>query len=181
MPKLATLIARARSTYLCALDADDKLDTRFFEKTLEAFARDPGLTFVSTRLQMFGIEDRQWPSGNRCDLSALLCDVSVIPALVRRDAVQAVGGYDEGMPGQGNEDWDLWISLVEFGHRGVILPEVLFYYRRRHGSMAEQCNAGERRLQLMDYMVRKHGASYRQHLIEVLLWKEGEIQRAPAS
>ena len=169
------LIARARGTYLCALDADDKLDTRFFEKTLEAFARDPGLTFVSTRLQMFGIEDRQWPSGNRCDLSALLCDVSVIPALVRRDAVQAVGGYDEGMPGEGNEDWDLWISVVESGHRGVILPEVLFYYRRRHGSMAEQCNAGERRLQLMDYMVRKHGASYRQHLIDVLLWKEGEI------
>jgi glycosyltransferase involved in cell wall biosynthesis len=170
------LIARARGTYLCALDADDRLDPRFFAETLGAFERDPSLSFVSTHLQMFGTEDRRWPDEPRCTFPMLLCDDTVITAaLVRRDAVLSVGGYDERMPGQGDEDWDLWISLVEAGHRGLILPDVLFYYRRRQGSMCDQCTTSEAHLELLLYIVRKHLGSYRRHLLEVLLWKEERI------
>lgn len=170
------LIERARGTYLCALDADDRLAPAFLERTLEAFERDPGLTFVSTHLQMFGDEHRQWPDDDRCTFPMLLCDDTVITAaLVKKDAVTGVGGYDAQMPGQGDEDWDLWISLVESGHRGVILPEVLFHYRRRRGSMCDQCTSGPLHINLTRYLIRKHAASYRTHLLEVLLWKEARI------
>jgi len=176
------LISEARGTYMCALDADDVLHETFLERTLAAFEDDRALTFVSTHLQMFGIDDRLWPEIDRCDLAALLVDDTVITAaLVKRDAVLRVGGYDTNMPAQGDEDWDLWISLVKAGHRGRILPEVLFFYRRRHGSMLEDCTSGPTYLSLVNYIVRKHEAAYRTHLPEVLNEKEravGELRRA---
>jgi glycosyltransferase involved in cell wall biosynthesis len=170
------LIERARGTHLCALDADDRLAPAFLERTLGAFEQDPGLTFVSTHLQMFGDEHRQWPDDDRCTFPMLLCDDTVITAaLVKKDAVTGVGGYDAKMPGQGDEDWDLWISLVENGYRGLILPEVLFHYRRRRGSMCDQCTSGPLHINLTRYLIRKHAASYRAHLLDVLLWKEARI------
>jgi glycosyltransferase involved in cell wall biosynthesis len=173
------LIEKARGQYLCALDADDKLHPQYFEKTLDAFAADPSLTFVGTLLQMFGEENGIWPAHRCCDLATLLCDDTVItPALVRRDAVSSVGGYDEAMPHQGDEDWDLWISLVERGHRGVILADVLFYYRRRPNSMCIDCTTGQKHIDLIEYIVGKHTASYRTHFWHVLAWKEAHLRQA---
>ncbi len=176
------LISRARGEYFCALDADDKLHPQFLEKTVATLDSDSSLTFVSTHLRMFGLEDRTWPSEPRCDLPALLAEDTVITAaLVRRAAVIAVGCYDERMPHQGDEDWDLWISLAEAGYKGGTLPDVLFFYRRRLGAMSAGCSVGVVHIDLMRYLIRKHGDSYRAHLLEVLLWNEreiGELRRA---
>jgi hypothetical protein len=79
------------------------------------------------------------------------------------------------MPHQGDEDWELWLRLVRAGHRGSIIPETLFYYRRRRGSMSEACTSGETHLDLVRYIVRKHGEAYRESLHEVLLAKEDVI------
>ncbi|MBM3819129.1 MAG: glycosyltransferase family 2 protein [Acidimicrobiia bacterium] len=167
------LIERARGEYLCALDADDTLHPAYLEKTLGVLEDDPSLGFVSTRLQTFGAETRVWPDDTRCDLVTLLCDDPVhCAALVRRSAVLAVGGYDEGMPHQGHEDWDLWISLVESGHRGVILDDVLFFYRRRPGSMCDECTTGAVHIESAEYLVRKHAASYRAHWEQVARFKD---------
>jgi hypothetical protein len=86
--------------------------------------------------------------------------------------VLAVGGYDTSMPVQGDEDWDLWLTLVERGHRGVILPEVLFHYRRRAGSMSTVAWYGDGHLPLASYRVAKHRESYRAHLVDVLLHQD---------
>ena len=167
------LIQRARGEYLCALDADDKLHPEYLEKTAAALGEDPSLGFVSTRLQTFGADTRVWPDDTRCDLVTLLCDDPVhCAALVRRSAVLSVGGYDERMPHQGNEDWDLWISLVEAGHSGMILDDILFFYRRRPGSMCDGCTRGEVQIDATKYIVRKHAASYRTHWQDVVRFKD---------
>ena len=135
------LIARARGTYLCALDADDKLHPQYLEKTIEVLEREPSVVFVSTRLQMFGAETRVWPENLRCDLSTLLLDDPVhCAALARRSAVLAVGGYDQQMPHQGNEDWDLsiespggrWHRRNPPGRPVLLSPSAGFDVRRVH-------------------------------------------------
>ena len=164
------LIARASGTYLCALDADDKLDPRFFEHLLARFARDPDLSFVSCWLQAFGDESFAWQP-ERCDLVTLLGECTVAtPALVRRDQVQAIGGYDGRA--SCHEDWDVWLRLVAAGRRGVIVPETLFHYRRRAGSMSQEQDGLER---AMPYFVEKHRALYKQHMFEVLMRQEAEL------
>jgi hypothetical protein len=110
-----------------------------------------------------------------CDLPRLLWENTVLTAaVVRRDAVLAVGGYDEAMPHQGDEDWDLWLTLVERGGRGVILPEILFNYRRRQGSLLTQAWWGPGHMPLARYRVAKHERFYRAHLVDVLLHQDAE-------
>jgi hypothetical protein len=70
---------------------------------------------------------------------------------------------------------------VKQGYVGTIVPEVLFYYRRRAGSMSSICCSGEPHQRLTRYLVEKHHDSYDRHLLEVLLRKEretGELLRA---
>jgi hypothetical protein len=117
-----------------------------------------------------------WPDDLSCDLRTLLLDDPVhCAALTRRSALLAVGGYDEQML-QGNEDWDLSISVLEAGWSGVILPDVLFYYRRRPGSMCDECTRGQLHLDLMEYLFKKHESSYRLFGPDLLKAKEARIR-----
>jgi glycosyltransferase involved in cell wall biosynthesis len=165
-------ISHSTGAYLCALDADDRLEPSYLSKAVPVLDRDPSITFVSSWLRTFGEESWDW-TPERCDLPTLLWEDTVLTAaLVRREAVLAVGGYDTSMPVQGDEDWDLWLTLVERGHRGVILPEVLFHYRRRAGSMSTVAWYGDGHLPLASYRVAKHRESYRAHLVDVLLHQD---------
>ena len=170
------LIAQARGEYLCSLDADDLLHPRYLEATVAVPRHQsaPDLRVVTTsnvRCGNAGVAGR-----GPVRLPMLLCDDTVITAaLVRRSAVVAMGGFDEQMPSQGDEDWALWLALVESGHLGTILPDVLFYYRQRPNSMCLECTQGDTHLRLVEYLVKKHEGSYRRHLEDVLLWKEARI------
>lgn len=167
-------IANSAGEYLCALDADDRLESSYLAKAVPVLDGDPSLTFVSCWLRAFGEEEWEWKP-ERCDLPTLLWEDTVLTAaLVRREAVLAVGGYDTAMPTQGDEDWDLWLTLVERGYRGVILREVLFNYRRRAGSMSTVCWYGPGHLPLASYRVAKHRDTYRGHLVDVLLHQDAE-------
>jgi len=160
--------------FLCALDADDKLAAEWLEKAARVLDENPGVAFVSHWLQTFGDERWSWKP-ERCDLPSLLARNAVNgAALVRRTAFDAVGGYDESMR-QGCEDWDFWLRLVEGGFAGVIIPEVLFYYRRRSESMSRVMLDDQKYRHPLDVLVRKHEAAYREHLIPVLVAKESEV------
>jgi glycosyltransferase involved in cell wall biosynthesis len=165
-------IARSTGEYLCALDADDRLDPSYLGKAVDVLDRDPSVTFVSAWLRVFGDEEWDWKP-ERCDLPTLLWENTVLTAaLVRRDAVISAGGYDAAMPVQGDEDWDLWLRLVAQGHRGVILRQSLFNYRKRPGSMSANSWYGPGHLPLTKYRITKHEAIYREYLEEVLLHQD---------
>jgi glycosyltransferase involved in cell wall biosynthesis len=168
-------IREAKGRYLCALDADDVLLPTAFERAAGLLDGSPELAFASFWLENFGEIESLWQPTS-CDLPTLLgeCTVST-SALVRKTALEAVGTYDEGMPLQGYEDWDLWITLVERGHAGAIIPEVLFRYRRRPDSMSAVCCSGNGHLALMEYLVDKHAASYERHLGDVLRVKDRQL------
>jgi GT2 family glycosyltransferase len=166
----------ATGRYLCALDADDLLHHQWFEKAIRVLEDDRSLTFVSHWLRAFGAETWDW-TPERCDVESLLTRNTVNgAALVRREAFESIGGYDESMT-HGCEDWDLWLTMVERGYRGTIIPEVLFFYRRRLESMSQVMLRGETHLQLVERLIRKHEASFRQHLPELVMDKETAIQR----
>jgi hypothetical protein len=43
----------------------------------------------------------------------------------------------------GYEDWDFWISMHEQGAKAHVIPEELFYYRRKPQSMIDDAEARE--------------------------------------
>jgi glycosyltransferase involved in cell wall biosynthesis len=165
--------AHARGELFCALDADDKLAPEWFEKAVRMLDERRDVAFVSHWLETFGDERWTWKP-ERCDLPSLLARNAVNgAALVRRAAFEAVGGYDATMR-QGCEDWDFWLRLVERGFSGAIIPEVLFYYRRRSDSMSRVMLDEQQYRRPLEVLVRKHEAAYRDHMIPVLVAKEAE-------
>src|SRR5262245_17371782 len=172
-------IRETSGEYLCSLDADDRLEPTFLEKSVAALDADPGLAFVSHWLRTFGDETGEWRPSS-CDLPALL-DVNSVngAALVRRSAVLSVRGFDESLR-DGCEDWDLWIGLVERGLRGAILPEVLYAYRRRPGSLSRTMLAGRGHPHLYRRLVEKHAESFRRHLPALLNRRDLDLSRLEA-
>jgi glycosyltransferase involved in cell wall biosynthesis len=165
----------ASGTLFCALDADDKLAPTWFEKAIKALDERTDLAFVSHWLETFGDEHWIWKP-ECCDLPALLARNTVNgAALVRRQAFEAVGGYDASMR-DGCEDWDFWLRLVERGFAGAIIPEVLFYYRRRSDSMSREMLDQQRYRRPLDTLIAKHEEAYRAHLPAILVAKETEAQ-----
>jgi glycosyltransferase involved in cell wall biosynthesis len=175
LPAARNLAARhAAGEILCALDADDRLAPTWFEKGLQVLDAQPGIAFVSHWLETFGDERWTWTPG-RCDLPSLLARNAVNgAALVRKEAFDAAGGYDESMR-EGCEDWDLWLRLVEAGRPGTIVPEILFYYRRRAASMSRVMLDPDAYRRPLETLVRKHRAAYRAHLVDVLVAQEAEV------
>jgi glycosyltransferase EpsE len=49
--------------------------------------------------------------------------------MLRRTAIQDVGGYTEGKITRRGQDLDLWFKLYEKGYRGKNLNEIFLYYR----------------------------------------------------
>jgi glycosyltransferase involved in cell wall biosynthesis len=173
-------IEQARGSLICALDCDDRLHPTYFSKAVDVLASRPEIAFVSCWLETFGAEKWVWEQ-NDCSFPALLNECTVLTAaLVRRDALMAVGGYDTTMCEQGYEDWDLWISLVEKNFVGTILPEVLFYYRRRVDSMSATCTRRDVHVRLLRHIIEKHIDAYRAHRHALIALRERAIGKVLA-
>src|SRR6266567_1379857 len=105
-------IREAAGRYLSFLDADDVLEPAFLERTVHLLEADPSLAFVSCWLVGFG-ESRFLCTPATCDFPHLLAEDTVCTAaLTRKDALVAVGGFDDTMPLPGYESWDLAIGLL---------------------------------------------------------------------
>lgn len=164
-------IAATTGELVCCLDADDRLAPQWLERGVALLDDDPGLSFASHWLRTFGDEAWTWQPV-RSDLTALL-DVNTLngAALIRRQAAIAIGGFDESMR-DGCEDWEFWIRMTEAGHRGAIIPEFLYEYRRRPESMSRAMNGDAAHLRLYAALIERHRASYGQHLPDLLLRRE---------
>lgn len=121
----------ARGKYLVPLDADDELRPTFMERLHAAIECRPDAAYAHCWAELFGntsllYATRPWnPFWLTRANSVIGC------VMMRREAWQAVGGYDETMVGF-PEDWELWIRFYEEGWDQVLVPEPLFRYRR-HG------------------------------------------------
>ncbi|MBN1664770.1 MAG: glycosyltransferase family 2 protein [Deltaproteobacteria bacterium] len=168
-------MSQAQGEYLCALDADDRLHPEFFQKSIALLENNPHIAFASCWIQMFGDENSLWKQ-DHCDLTTLLCECTVAtPSLVRKSTALSIGGYDEN-PNLGyNEDWDFWLSLVEKGFRGQIIPEVLFYYRKQPNSRAAAYPWDETYLTSLRTIFNKHKQSYLDHIQPVINYPDHAI------
>lgn len=173
-------IREARGRYVSCLDAADVFKPTFLQRTVEALESDRSAAFASCWLTAFGESEFSW-NPSTCDFPHLLAEDTVCTAaLIRREALLDLGGFDIRMPIPGYADWDLAISLVERGWCGVIIPEYLFRYRIRPGSMSASWTTPHNHAVLMQYLVRKHADSYRQQLpgvLETIEKRTAELER----
>jgi len=128
-------IAIARGRFVVPLDADDMLEPRYLATLAAALDADHAAAYAHCDGRYFGDLDAYWITRPFNPYMELLSNSVLGCVVLRKEAWEAVGGYDETMRG-GNEDWDLWLRLLEAGWGQTKVHEPLFRYRRSGASMS---------------------------------------------
>jgi hypothetical protein len=133
-------IAAARGRFVVPLDADDELAPDFLQVLLAAIEPHPDAAYAHCWAELFGDQSAIWVTRPFNDYQMLLSNSVVGCVLLRREAVDDVGGYAEDMV-RGNEDWDLWLRLLAAGWGQVEVRRALFRYRKHGISMSVETEA----------------------------------------
>lgn len=150
--------------YWLPLDADDKLDPAFMKKAVAVLESKPEVAFVYSDIRHFGVRNDIYPLPDFDPETMIHTDnVGCVCSLVRRSVWDDVGGYDATMR-EGYEDWDFWVACIEKKWHGHRIPEPLFWYRKREGSMLEGSN--RKRERLMARIVVNHQSLYSERRLQ---------------
>lgn len=165
-------LAVAKGEYVLPLDADDLIASDYIAAGVRAHRRVPDLAFVTSYAEYFRVTPGDIPGfgyvpiGLHPPTSFLGNYASTCSALIKRSALEEVGGYDESWPSY--EDWDVWCSMAERGMRAGVLPQIGFHYRFRDQSMVRTtAKTNDRALRAR--LVAKHQALAREHARDALI------------
>ncbi len=151
-------IEKTRGSYVLPLDADDRIAPTMLERAYRLLEEQPGIAIAYADHRRFGGADGviQMAEFNPTILPAV--NYLGYCSLYRREVWEAVGGYNPNMV-YGYEDWDFWVGAVERGYVARRIPEPLFEYRVREGSMYSDALVHD--AELRDQMSRNHPSVYR--------------------
>ncbi|MBJ8434710.1 glycosyltransferase [Acinetobacter pittii] len=121
---------KASGDYLMFVDSDDKIASSYIEKCLNILEVSPELALVCTNVQEFERSNNKI-SHKIVGLKEFIFHNAIFPciALIRTADFKRVGGYDEKL--KVCEDWDLYISLLKNNEKYFVIPEYLYFYRKR--------------------------------------------------
>lgn len=152
-------ITKAIGEYILPLDSDNLVEKDFAQKAIEILDSNSNIGVVHGHAEYFGERSGVW-NINEYDLEKILGGNYIDACAIYRKILWAkVGGYEEKMPYQGEEDWELWIALgkikVNFQH----LHKVTFKYFVNSKSMIRSFN-NEMVKQNRNFIIKKHSDLY---------------------
>lgn len=144
-----------RAPFVFSLDADDLLVPGALGRLADLLATRPDASFAFGDYASFGDREGRWRTPEWGRWRLLWANWWGPSAMFRREALEAVGGWRLGGD---YEDWDLWLTLGERGHRGVRLDEVV-WKRRLHGER-QQSAKRRQHARLVKHLQRRHPGLY---------------------
>lgn len=135
----------ARGEFLAFLDADDTVDPQFFSRAIDILRRYDNVGLVGCWLS--SNDSGGWWETWNTELPFALFQNTLNSAgvVMRREVFQAHGRNNPDLV-TGMEDYDSVLRMVVAGWHGVAIPQRLFHYRVRDGSMRSGFTAGNRTL-----------------------------------
>jgi glycosyltransferase involved in cell wall biosynthesis len=132
----------ASGDFVVILDADDVYEPRRLEALADLVRRRPELDIATTDaflerngtvIGRFYNESFSFPEEEQ--RAEILRRCFLFAPAVRRERIEAIGGFDESAEVVPAEDWDCWIRLVLDGARAGLVDEPLVRYRLHAGSL----------------------------------------------
>jgi len=159
-------IAMARNDVVGWLNADDVYLPGTLQKVAGAFGRRPHAQWVTGRCLIIDADGREIRRGITRYKDALLRRysfplfltqnfISAPATFVRRDALRAVGGFEERF--RYSMDYDVWLKLARRS-APVVLDEPLACFRMAEGSLS--MSGFERQFREHEQNAREHGAGH---------------------
>lgn len=120
---------QARGEYLLFLDADVELRRDALEQFVQALRRNPNSAFAYSSFK-FGFKNF---AGRAWDLSELKNKNFIhTTSLIRK---KSFPGFDESL--KRFQDWDLWLTIMEKGGKGIFISDVLFRIKTRRQGISK--------------------------------------------
>ena len=143
-------LAQARGEFIARMDCDDVCLPGRFARQLDYLRADPSLVCAGGHFELIDEKGRlltrlRPPSDDESIQKLLLAGHTAIchpAAMMRREAVTRVGGYDPYF--RTTQDLDLWLRLGEVGRLGNV-PAVVLKFRQHGGSISETRRQEQRR------------------------------------
>ncbi|MFM7274802.1 MAG: glycosyltransferase family 2 protein, partial [Gammaproteobacteria bacterium] len=138
-----TLIDALDTEYGVFIDADDWLAPTYLERVLEACdsAIDPPDAVLTQRWNFDEGTELVMPNLLEDYLHLLQNDFRMT-ALLRADVLRALR-FDPLRRNGEADDWDFWLRFTAAGYRAEMVPEPLFRYRFRTGTMSWPWSSGQ--------------------------------------
>jgi GT2 family glycosyltransferase len=159
----------AKGQFIAAIDADDYFDNTFFAKALAVFEQAPQTAVVTSYIRFFGNKTGSSKPRGGSAANFLFSNQCPACAMVKKSVWDEVGGYDEAMK-MGYEDWEFWIRLLSKGGEIKIVPEPLFFYRKKDHSMLHDTR--KKHLNIYESIIQNHSELFRNNFLSLLLKKE---------
>jgi glycosyltransferase involved in cell wall biosynthesis len=151
--------AMAKGRYLAFLDADDKVEETYYSKAIAVLKSKKNVFFAGCWVRYFENSCQVWPTFTPQPPYILAHNSVNSSGLVYKREAFLKGGLNDKAAGYGLEDYESVINMLHNGLNGVILPEILFHYRVRSGSMIRNISR-EKLLYSNKYITEKHSAYY---------------------
>lgn len=126
-------LRHAHGEWIARMDGDDVCAPERFEAELAALEAEPDIAIVSTDMEFFdetGVWGRiahpTYPKPEDFIRGTPFCHA---PCMVRRAALEAVGGYTVGEQFLRVEDYHLWLKMYAAGYRGRNIHQPLYQMR----------------------------------------------------
>jgi glycosyltransferase involved in cell wall biosynthesis len=154
-------IAKSSGEYILPLDSDNLIEKNFAKKAVEILESNSEIGVVHGHAEYFGERTGIWKI-NEFNLEKILVGNYIDAcAIFRKRLWSQVGGYDEKMPFQGEEDWGFWIALGELNVKFYHLNQITFKYFVSSKSMIRSFTNEMADLN-RDYLVKKYSKLYYQ-------------------
>lgn len=179
-----TGIAASIGELVAFLDPDDHWFADHLERATAQFERSPGLDVTTGPVEVLDVGPvakptwvtarGEWHRTYFPHTLAIYNFIQPSATVVRRSAVQQVGGFDTDPQIQHIEDYDLWIRMIDAGMRFVFLEKPTSLYRRHAaGATADRLRMRE----LDEYLFRKHAGFMRRSTTVLHQRMLGELDR----
>ncbi len=181
-----TALAHASGTFVCSLSGDDAYETDRIERQLQCFLSQPDdVCAVYSDMPLVDVDGKpcgrsylastlngaEPPQGEIFARLLLKNDLPAPCVMIRKKAIEAVGGYDESLF---YEDFDMWLRL-SFRFRFVFLPAMLVRHRVHRESMSRSWRhrkvmCSSRTRILSKWLSADLDDVLRSQLLDALLW-----------
>ncbi|WP_421695216.1 glycosyltransferase [Aestuariivirga sp.] len=132
-------VEEAATEFVALLDADDTVEPSYYAKALHVLDTYDNVGFVGCWSNDFedesGATIRYWPTYNAEPVPNIVSNNTNCQALIYRRSLYLEAGRHDPMLRMFLDDWDGMLGMLEGGYFGVMLPEPLFNYRQRPGSV----------------------------------------------
>jgi cellulose synthase/poly-beta-1,6-N-acetylglucosamine synthase-like glycosyltransferase len=145
----------AKGIYIVMLDADDLIRKDTINCCVEKLDVNKNIAVVYGNCMWFGEKQGLKKQRNFDIIKQLRANEIAVCSVIRKEALESAGGFDEFLSLKGVEDWDLWLSLYEKGWEFCYMDDIMFDIRVSFTSRTFEV-ANNKIEELTSYVYKKH-------------------------